>query len=85
MKIYDPPHPGRVLAENFGDKFTVMDAALKMSVPVKTLTDILDGKASITKEIALLLADIFPGEPPKQWLALQNKYDAWQASHNQQQ
>ncbi len=79
MIMFNPPHPGLVLAENFDDKFTVEDAALKMGVSVKTLTDILDCKAPITKEIALLLAVIFPGEPPEQWLALQNKDDAWQA------
>ena len=63
MIMFNPPHPGLVLAENFDDKFTVEDAALKMGVSVKTLTDILDCKAPITKEIALLLAVIFPGEP----------------------
>lgn len=84
MRMHNPPHPGLVLAENFDDKFTVEEAALKMGVSVKTLTDILECKAPITKEIALLLAGIFPGEPLEQWLGLQNKYDAWQAAHDRQ-
>lgn len=82
MRMYNPPHPGLVLAENFDDNFTVEDAARKMGVSVQALTDILECKAPITPEMALLLAGIFPAEPPEQWLGLQSDYDAWQATHN---
>lgn len=84
MRMYDPPHPGLVLAENFDENFTVADAALKMGVPVQALTDIIEGKAPITPEIAFLLAGLFPYEPPEQWLELQADYDAWQANYNRQ-
>lgn len=40
MRMYNPPHPGLVLAENFDDNFTVEDAARKMGVSVQALTDI---------------------------------------------
>ena len=68
MRMYDPPHPGLVLAESFDENFTVADAALKMGVPEQNLTDIISGKAPITPEIALLLAGIFPGETPELWI-----------------
>ena len=84
MRMYDPPHPGLVLAENFDENFTVADAALKMGVPEQNLTDIISGKAPITPEIALLLAGIFPGETPELWISMQAEYDAWQANHNRQ-
>ncbi|MDT3662677.1 MAG: HigA family addiction module antitoxin [Anaerobiospirillum sp.] len=82
MQMYDPPHPGVVLGDSFDEDFTVQDAASKMGVPIQTLTDIIDGKASITRESAFLIAAIFPGDDPKTWLDMQAEYDAWQVKHN---
>lgn len=84
MKMYNPAHPGRILAASFDEKFTVEDAARKMGVSVQSLNDVIDGKAPITPELALLLTTIFPWDTPELWLDLQHDYDAWQATHNRQ-
>ena len=81
MQMFNPPHPGRILAENFDAHFTVADAARKRGVPASTLAAI-EGKAPITPERALLLAGIFPAEPPSPRLSLQADYDAGQATHD---
>lgn len=84
MKMYNPAHPGRILAASFDENFTVEDAARKMGVSVQSLTDVIDGKASITPELAFLLATIFPWDTPELWLGMQANYDSWQATHNRQ-
>lgn len=84
MHMYNPPHPGTVLADSFDEDFTVDDAARKVGIPVQMLTDIINGTAPITREIAFLLAIIFPGDQPRTWLTLQADYDAWQATHNRE-
>ncbi len=82
MHMYNPPHPGTVLADSFDEDFTVDDAARQVGIPVQMLTDIMNGTAPITREIAFLLAIIFPGDQPRTWLNLQADYDAWQATTN---
>ncbi len=84
MKMFDPPHPGLVLAESFNENFTIEDAAHKMRVSVQTLTDITEGKAPITGEIAFLITAIFPHANPATWIGMQADYDSWQATHNRQ-
>ncbi len=82
MLMYDPPHPGRILAENFDAHFTVADTARKRGVPASTLAAVVAGQAPITTERALLLAGIFPAAPPCPWPGLQADYDAGQATHD---
>ena len=36
MKMFNPPHPGRILRASFNDKFTVEDAARKTIFPWDT-------------------------------------------------
>lgn len=84
MQMYDPPHPGFILAESFDDNLTIEDAARKMGIAAQTLIDITKGQAPITQEIAFLLAGILPYFNPKTWLGMQAKYDAWQVTHNKQ-
>lgn len=84
MKMYNPAHPGRILAASFDENFTVEQAAQKINVPVQELTDIMEGKAPITAEIAFLLCAIFPDDSPSTWIEMQADYDIWQIEHNQE-
>lgn len=82
MRMYDPPHPGRILAACFDENRTVEDTAQKIGVPVQVLNDILACKAPITPEIAALLHIALTSTPPRIWLKLQARYDSWQLEHN---
>lgn len=82
IKMHNPPHPGKILISCFDENFTVADAAKKMGVSENFLLDIIAGKSSITLETAILLNQAIPLLKADFWLALQSKYDQWQATHN---
>ena len=84
MRMYNPSHSGKILAACFDETFTVAAAARQIDVPVSVLTDIIDGKAPVTPELALLFSTIFPGDTPELWLGMQADYDVWQATHNRE-
>ena len=80
MKMYDPPHPGEVLRtlclEPLG--LTVTAAAEALGVSRKTLSEILNGHAGISPEMAVRLSLAFD-TTAESWLAQQLQYDLWQA------
>ena len=82
MKMYNPAHPGRILAACFDESRTIEDTAQKIGVPAQDLIDIINGKAPITLEMAILLSTVLTSTPPRIWLKLQERYDSWQAEHN---
>ncbi len=84
MKMYDPPHPGPILAACFDETRTVADTVRRMGLPVSALTDIIAGRASITPDIAILLSTVITQIPASMWLQLQERYDSWQVDHNQE-
>lgn len=82
MPMYDPPHPGAVLESCFIDDRAIEDAIATTGIPRAVFMDILQGKASITPEIAFMLTKVIPLHTPGFWIGLQAKYDTWQATHN---
>jgi len=76
--MYNPPHPGELLREWIGT-MPVGEAAKRLKVARSTLSRILNGRASITAEMALRFSDAF-GSRPGLWLDLQQQYDLWHAS-----
>jgi len=80
MKMHNPPHPGEVLRalclEPLG--LTVTDAAQALDVSRKTLSEILNGRAGISPEMAVRLSIAFD-TTAKSWLAQQLQYDLWRA------
>lgn len=80
MPLHNPPHPGglvrRQCLEPFG--LSVTDAAKGLGVTRQALSDLLNGKAGISVEMALRLAKAF-GSSAETWLGLQMAYDLWQA------
>ncbi len=77
---YNPPHPGEVLwgldMEPAG--LTVTEVAARLGVDRKTLSRVINGRASITAEMAILLGKAF-NTTPDLWLNMQHSYDLWHA------
>lgn len=79
MKMYNPAHPGEILKELYLDplNLTVTEAAKGLQVTRKTLSMIVNGRASVSPEMALKLAKAFD-TTPQSWLNLQQQYNLWQ-------
>ena len=71
-----PIHPGEILHEEFMKPMAVSINALarKIAVPLNRVSDIVNGKRSITADTALRLGKYF-GVSPEVWLNLQVDYD----------
>ena len=71
-----PIHPGEILYEEFMKPMEVSINALsrEIAVPPNRVSDIVNGKRSITADTALRLGKYF-GVSPELWLGLQVDYD----------
>jgi len=68
-------HPGEILAEELGElSVTPTELARQLKVPANRMTQIVQGKRSITGDTALRLAHWF-GTGAQFWLNLQSAYD----------
>ena len=86
MKMHNPPHPGEIIRglclEPLG--LTVTKAAEALGVSRKTLSAILNGRASISPEMAVRLSIAF-GTSSESWLNQQTQYDLWHAERRRKQ
>lgn len=82
-RMHNPPHPGEVLREWIPEGMTVTEAAAALRVSRVTLSKILNGKASVTADMALRLSK-WLGTSPDLWLGLQTQFDLWTAEQNPQ-
>ena len=78
MRMFNPPHPGLVLREYLG-KLPVSTAAEHLGVSRVTLSRVLNGRAGVSADLALRLADAL-GTSPELWAGMQSQYDLWVAS-----
>jgi addiction module HigA family antidote len=71
-----PIHPGEILCEEFMKPLEVSINSLsrESAVPPNRVSDIVNGKRSITADTALRLGKYF-GVSPEIWLGLQVDYD----------
>jgi antitoxin HigA-1 len=68
-------HPGRLLKRELAArKLSANRLSLDIGVPSGRITDILNGRRSITADTAVRLARYF-GNSAQFWLDLQNQYD----------
>ena len=68
-------HPGRLLRRELESrKLSANCLALDLGVPSGRITDILNGRRSISADTALRLARYFSNSP-QFWLDLQSQYD----------
>lgn len=75
-KLLDPIPPGEILHEEFMKPLGVSINALarEIAVPPNRISDIVNGKRSITADTALRLGKYFRVSP-ETWLGLQADYD----------
>src|SRR3972149_2234574 len=78
MKMHNPPHPGEVLRELCLKPLglTVTRAAAALGVSRKTLSNILNGRAGISPEMAVRLSLAF-STTAETWMNQQVQYDLW--------
>lgn len=86
MTLFDPAHPGELIRETLdgireetGQKLTVAEAADGLGTTRKTLSAIINGKQSVTPEMAIRLGAAFANTTPEFWLSVQEHYDLAQA------
>lgn len=79
MRMYNPPHPGEILQEMWLKplNLSITQAAQELKVSRKTLSEIVNAKASISAEMSLRLEMAF-GKSAESWLGAQAAYDLWQ-------
>jgi addiction module HigA family antidote len=77
---FDPIHPGEILLEEFLRPMGISQYRLAkdISVPQRRISEITQGKRSITADTALRLGRYF-GIEAQFWLNLQSRYDLLRA------
>jgi antitoxin HigA-1 len=80
MPMHDPPHPGGIVRRQCLEPLglSVTEAAEGLGVTRQALSDLLNGKAGISVEMAIRLSKAF-GSSAETWLGLQSAYDLAQA------
>lgn len=78
MRMHNPAHPGRILAQYMTSR-SVTEVARHLGITRPALSRVLNGKAGISADMALRLAEAF-GTEPDFWLRLQVQRDLWVAS-----
>ena len=78
-----PTHPGAILKHLHLKplKLNVAQVAAALDVSRKTLSQIVNERASVTPDMALRLSRAFK-TTPQLWLNLQQTYDLWHASRD---
>ena len=76
--MHNPPHPGEILRELCLEPLgiTVTAAAKALGVSRKSLSEILNGRAGISPEMAIRLSLAFKTSA-ESWLNQQVQYDLW--------
>jgi addiction module HigA family antidote len=80
MAMRNPPHPGGIIRRQCLAPLdlSVTEAAKGLGVTRQALSDVVNGKAVISVDMAIRLSKAF-GSSPETWLGLQMAYDLWQA------
>ena len=76
MPMKNPPHPGLSIRHDCLEPLglTVTEAASKLGVSRKQLSDVVNGRSGISAEMAIRLDKAFGGGA-ETWLRLQATYD----------
>lgn len=80
MPMHDPPHPGGVVRRQCLEPLglSVTEAANGLGVTRQALSDLVNGKAGISIDMAIRLSRAF-GSSPETWLGMQMACDLWRA------
>ena len=75
-----PVHPGHLFKEEvlIPLELTVTQAALDLGISRKTLSEFLNGRSSLSPEMAIRIGKA-TRTSPESWLNMQTKLDLWEA------
>jgi addiction module HigA family antidote len=78
MKMFNPPHPGLIIREDVLPDLglSVTEAANQLGVSRVTLSRVINGRAAISADMAIRLAQWLGGSA-ETWLRAQAQYDLW--------
>ncbi|HEY3653966.1 MAG TPA: HigA family addiction module antitoxin [Steroidobacteraceae bacterium] len=76
--MFNPPHPGEVLADTVLRVMTVTAFAAQLKMTRAAVSRVIHGHAGISAEMALRLGDAL-GVSAESWIGMQADYDLWQA------
>ena len=75
MAMKNPPHPGRLVADNLSELgLSVAQAAEGLGVTRQQLYKVINGESAISPEMAVRLEQAI-GSTAETWLRMQNAYD----------
>jgi antitoxin HigA-1 len=79
-EMHDPAHPGEIVREECLKPLglTVTAAAEALGVTRKALSDLLNGHAGVSPDMAIRLEQVF-GSTADTWLRMQMQRDLWEA------
>ncbi len=80
LRMHNPPHPGEVIRSLCLEplRLSVTAAAKALGVSRKSLSELLNGRAGISPEMAIRLSIAF-NTSPESWLSQQMQFDLWKA------
>ena len=80
MPMKNPPHPGKVVRVSCLEPLdlSVTEGAKALGVSRQALSNLVNGRARISSEMAIRLAKAF-GSTTETWIRLQTAYDIAQA------
>lgn len=87
MAMYNPSHPGRIIQQRLiededGQRIdSVAMVAKRLGCHRNTLNRVINGSASVTPEMALMLEQAGAGSA-EFWLSMQANYDLFQLRHS---
>jgi addiction module HigA family antidote len=78
--MFNPAHPGEILKEDVLPELglTVTEAAVQLGVSRVALSRVVNGRAAISPELAIRLAQWLGGNA-ESWLQAQLQHDLWHA------
>lgn len=76
MSMKNPAHPGQIIGHDCLDELglSISDAATVLGVSRTSLSRLINGRASVSPEMAIRLSKAI-GSTPEFWLRLQFNYD----------
>lgn len=79
MDMRNQPHPGGIVRRQCFDPLdlSITEAAKGLGVTRQALSDLVNGKAGVSVDMAIRLSKAF-GSSPETWLGIQMAYDLWQ-------
>jgi antitoxin HigA-1 len=82
-KMRAPSHPGQIIRYDYLEplSITITELAEALDVSRKTISKIVNGRASVSPEMALRLGRAL-NTSPALWVNLQREYDLWHAAHD---